>query len=634
MIVAILTSPIQLLSWQGSPLGLAIDVLLAGSVVVFLARGIKVFTAKYADKGDYRQMFDDSPIVKIIIAQENEQVIRANTKAQTMFELSQNKLKQKKLADLLPNSYISGIGRLVNAQAGITDMPNQWSLTHGNGTVWHALATLQPIQFKGQSAYRILLDDITQLVEQKKEKERLAHELDKKNKYFDSIVNSQANIAIIRTDLEGKYTFMNDGFAQKFGCAPADFLGKSIDGTVLAEDIPACEQAVMECLAKPGTGVNVTLRKPNLKTGEVRTSLWEFMAIVDESGQPTEIQCMGSDITDKIQLVSELQLYKERIDSILNSVNDIIYSVAADFSTLEYINPLTAKILGYEPDAFYANPSLLFDLLHDDDKALMADKTASLFAQGQNRCEIRMIHKNGSIVFISSYGKLKTDEKGKPISITGVITDITEKTIAEQKMREATGRITTILESLSDGFFAIDKQNVITYINRKYELLFNCDRLKLLGLPMVSALPWANSQEFADVYARVSTEGGSANFEAYAEIVERWFNISVYANEDGLAIYLTDITDRKKGEHLILEQNQQLRHIAWVQSHKVRAPLARILGLVRIFNYEQADAPENKDYLQLVLDQANALDEVITEVVHLSHEVRTAPQNPSGEYFG
>lgn len=75
-----------------------------------------------------------------------------------------------------------------------------------------------------------------------------------------------------------------------------------------------------------------------------------------------------------------------------------------------------------------------------------------------------------------------------------------------------------------------------------------------------------------------------------------------------------DVTEQRLYIHKIQTQNERLRDIAWIQSHKVRAPVASILGLVQLFNSDQPDDPVNKEVLDGVTEAANTLDGVIKEI--------------------
>lgn len=65
----------------------------------------------------------------------------------------------------------------------------------------------------------------------------------------------------------------------------------------------------------------------------------------------------------------------------------------------------------------------------------------------------------------------------------------------------------------------------------------------------------------------------------------------------------------------IQEQNKVLKEIAWTQSHVVRAPLARLLGLVTLLQLDEESDELNKEtILQYITDSANELDSIIKDI--------------------
>src|SRR5690606_15600238 len=77
-----------------------------------------------------------------------------------------------------------------------------------------------------------------------------------------------------------------------------------------------------------------------------------------------------------------------------------------------------------------------------------------------------------------------------------------------------------------------------------------------------------------------------------AEGKVRWIfqRISLKKDKDGYPLLMEgiiqDITPSKEKEQAILEQNSVLNEIAQIQSHEVRGPLSRLMGLVSLFQYE------------------------------------------------
>lgn len=84
---------------------------------------------------------------------------------------------------------------------------------------------------------------------------------------------------------------------------------------------------------------------------------------------------------------------------------------------------------------------------------------------------------------------------------------------------------------------------------------------------------------------------------------------------------LRDVTDRFRYVSEIEERNHKLQEIAWMQSHVIRAPLARLMGLIDLIrNYPHSDSERN-ELLDHVLTSAHSLDEIIRDISSKTEEV-------------
>jgi PAS domain S-box-containing protein len=102
----------------------------------------------------------------------------------------------------------------------------------------------------------------------------------------------------------------------------------------------------------------------------------------------------------------------------------------------------------------------------------------------------------------------------------------------------------------------------------------------------------------------------------YKHVLDRGF---IIYNDAGEAIRMIgaiqDITDRVNHVKAIEEQNQRLQEIAWTQSHVVRAPVARILGLSELMKGNDNDHSMIAEFLPFLIESTQELDQVIREIV-------------------
>lgn len=100
-----------------------------------------------------------------------------------------------------------------------------------------------------------------------------------------------------------------------------------------------------------------------------------------------------------------------------------------------------------------------------------------------------------------------------------------------------------------------------------------------------------------------------------------------YGKPSGAFVVAHDITDEITNLAQLESQNMQLSEIAWMQSHKIRGPLANILGLLQLLDPGRFDA-ETNEILKGVLDSSESLDAVIREIVDKTYRPALVRRNP------
>jgi PAS domain S-box-containing protein len=95
--------------------------------------------------------------------------------------------------------------------------------------------------------------------------------------------------------------------------------------------------------------------------------------------------------------------------------------------------------------------------------------------------------------------------------------------------------------------------------------------------------------------------------------VEVQFAQFMYRGVKSNIVIATDITERLNYIKAIEGQNEKLREISWIQSHVVRAPLSRIMGLIPLI-HDADDIVEKEMMLDYVIMSANELDEIIRNI--------------------
>ena len=82
-----------------------------------------------------------------------------------------------------------------------------------------------------------------------------------------------------------------------------------------------------------------------------------------------------------------------------------------------------------------------------------------------------------------------------------------------------------------------------------------------------------------------------------------------------------DVTNSRKLLRKVQSQNKVLKEIAWEQSHVVRAPLARIKGLLHLLDEEDFEDMSQEEILFHIKDSADELDSIIRNIVEKTEKI-------------
>ena len=301
-------------------------------------------------------------------------------------------------------------------------------------------------------------------------------------------------------------------------------------------------------------------------------------------------------------------------------------------------NEALEDFLGYPKKELLGKTILEF--VHPEDRDF--ENRYLIFYQGTRLnpgfFEKRYLRKDGSIV----WGKLTTtvihNEKGIPSYGVGMLENITQRKIAEEKVKENTELLNKINENLNEGIYRSTPGKGLVYANKAMAQMFGyssvAEAMKLSSDMLNELYDEPDRRKY--LLKEIRRKGVLKNKESLFRRKDGstfWGleNSRVSTNSQGEMIIdgvIVDISERKNSEELLKSKNEELKKIneeldrfVYSASHDLRAPLTSLLGLI---NIAQTDHFINgiSEHLELMKRSVVKLDSFIIDIINYSRNAR------------
>ena len=276
---------------------------------------------------------------------------------------------------------------------------------------------------------------------------------------------------------------------------------------------------------------------------------------------------------------------EERFRLLVEGVKDYAIFMLDTEGYVTTWNEGAERIKGYEAEEIIGEHFSAFYTDEDVERGHPEEELRVAADEGRYEEEGLRVRKDGSTFWANVLITALRDEEGELRGFAKVTRDISARKEAEERERllaqerAARERATDILESISDAFFAVDREWCVTYVNGRAEELWGRSREELLGRNIWEEFPVAEDSESGRQIERAMEKGVTTEFEAIWPALGTWVAGRAFPSREGLSVYFQDVTERKRAE-------ESLRHVREVERKRIARDLHD--GPLQDFSYTAA----------------------------------------------
>ena len=306
------------------------------------------------------------------------------------------------------------------------------------------------------------------------------------------------------------------------------------------------------------------------------------------------------EVKERNEVTKLLRESEEKLESILNSLEEVVWSADVETSKLIFLNPAAQKVYGRPVSELLANPNLRLESIHPADRDRVASSLASHTNQS-NDLEYRIVQPSGEVRWVWERSRLIYSSTGVVNRRDGIISDVTERKKIEAELSyEAKHDSLTNLPNRAAFIERIEQALKQSQQDSEYlfaVLFIDLDRFKIVN----DSLGHQVGDELLIAVAQILTD------------CSREQDFVARLGGDEFTILLNKIQTIEEARAIASSINQQLATPFSLQSHTVFTSAS--IGIVEV-DFKYQDIAEILRDADLAMYRAKSLGKARHEVFH------------------
>lgn len=189
-----------------------------------------------------------------------------------------------------------------------------------------------------------------------------------------------------------------------------------------------------------------------------------------------------------------------------------------------------------------------------------------------------------------------------------------------RELAAANGKVTSVIESITDGFFALNKEWQFIYVNQHQYLPSKKTAKDVLGKNIWEIFPKAVDTAMFKELHRAMLKRIPVHFEIHSAYDDYWHEVVAYPYDEGICCLFKNITEKKKYEKELnrLSRLDLIGQMAAGISHEIRNPMTTVRGFLQLL-YEENEFEKYRHYINLMVEELDRANSIITEFLSMGN---------------
>jgi PAS domain S-box-containing protein len=392
------------------------------------------------------------------------------------------------------------------------------------------------------------------------EKMEREHTLAQNHATLQKIIES-INDVIYEISAENVITFVSPSIEKLVGYKPDELIGKNFTSFIYEPDL----LFVLETFALlPGIVLPYIEYRIVAKNGSlcwIRSST----SVIFENGKMVGVTGSITNITQQKQIETELQTSESLYRSILNASPDVITITDLEGKVL-FASPKALEMFGYDHIETFKGRSILEYVIPECHEKAIYGISQMLLGNLMGAEEYIALRQDGSTFDVEINGEFVRDEHGIPQKMIFITRDISDRKMAEEKLRHSEEQFRHLVESIKDVIYEIGANGTVNYVSPSVNQIIGYEQDEVIGHSFLEFVHPDDKAALMNAFKNL--ESRKYPYFEYRYIAKNgnihWVRSSTTAIiKDGKMIggngSMTDITEWKKANDALAESEEKYR---------------------------------------------------------------------------